>query len=81
MNLISKSVRTGEEPHIHSGSSQSQFLVLISFQQHEPTRNIVVLIMFLSNEKSGQPAQMCRLARAFAACLHKVWIGIKVAQW
>ena len=41
---------------------------------HEPTRESLVLIALSSNEHSNEPAQLRRLARAFAARTHKVWI-------
>ena len=38
----------------------------------EPAHDILLLIILLSYEGSGEPAQMCRLARAFVARVHKV---------
>ena len=32
------------------------------------------IITLSSNEDSGESAQMGRLALAFAACIHKVWM-------
>ena len=44
---------------------------------YESAHEISVLYIFVSNECSGEPAQMCRLTRAFAACIHKVWVKMK----
>ena len=39
-----------------------------------PARAILVLIALASSDGSGEPAQMHRHARAFAASIHKVWM-------
>ena len=42
-------------------------LLYSKFSNSAPAHEILVLIALLSNEGSGESAQMCRLARAFAA--------------
>ena len=38
-------------------------------QIYESAHKLLVLVALSSNESSDEPAQMCRLARAFAACM------------
>ena len=44
---------------------------------HEPAHEILVLITLASSLGSDEPAHMHRLARAFAAHIHKIWMWIK----
>ena len=44
---------------------------------YESAHEISVLCIFVSNECSGESAQMRRLTRAFTACIHKVWVKMK----
>ena len=46
----------------------------VDYRQNE----ILVPITLSSNEGSGIPGQMGRLARSFAACIHKVWMQMKL---
>ena len=43
-----------------------------------PAHAIWLLIAFSSNKCLGEPAHLYRLARAFAAHIHKVWIYMKL---
>ena len=39
-----------------------------------PVHVVLVVITLSSNDGSHEPAQMDRFTRAFAACIHKVWM-------
>ena len=39
-----------------------------------PVHEQLIHFALLSNKGSGESAQMCRLTRVFAACIHKIWI-------
>ena len=43
-----------------------------SENKKETVHEILVLTATVSSDGSGEPVQMRRLARAFAACIHKV---------
>ena len=38
---------------------------------------VLVLITFSTNEDSGEPGHMCRLARTLVVRVHNVWIKMK----
>ena len=46
--------------------------------KYVPVKKILVLIASVSSKSSGKFMDMPRLARAFIACIHKVWMQIKV---
>ena len=45
-------------------------------QNFEPGHEILIRMALSSNEGSGESAHVCRLARAFAARIHKVWMKV-----
>ena len=48
------------------------YVIVYPVVSRRPAYAILVLIALASNDGSGEPAQMRRLARAFAASIHKV---------
>ena len=48
--------------------------IILWHKSNKPVHEILVLIASASNEGSSESARMHRLARAFAAHIHEVWM-------
>ena len=58
--------------YIITRSVKLEFLIFVS--KHMPVHTILVLITSSRNKGLGKSAHMPRLAWAFAARIHKVWV-------
>ena len=74
-SIIIELVRKAKRSHFGAVLSKKKGSVIkVNTFVHRQVHEMLIFIALSSNESSGESAHLRRLARAFAACIHKVMV-------